>query len=486
MAKKVFCIKIAICLVAIFCLSFINSAFAWKDFEHNSYVITNFEIMEDPHGEYRFDMISSLAFSDQFKPYFQDVISLGITKSVYWIRFQSPSKEISARDTCQLLQLNNPNIDKIDVFIPVADNSSDSGVRYDVKSVGVSRPSGNRDIKDNTWVFSIPNQFMPNQFLYLRLESSSALRIPVIWWQNSLFINDAFLKNLGYGAFYGILLAMFLYNFFIFFYNFWANQIAHGLGITGPLVIMALALIRLRQGFRPARYYLLAWGILSIGIVIWVMAAYIPDTFKAVNFLLVATASESILLSFALSDRFKTLRLKQAILKKNVQYYQNLSLIDESTNLYNKRYLKEKLREEIAVALQAGNPLAILVIDIDHFKNYNDCYGHWEGDQVLVRLGEVILSVLDSSQLAFRYGGEEFVILMPNIRSDGACNIAENIRQRIQMEEFTPGVAKTAQVTVSIGLTELKRKDSPGTLFKRADDALYQAKAAGRNQIVWL
>ncbi|SMC89375.1 sensor domain-containing diguanylate cyclase [Sporomusa malonica] len=577
MITQVFLI-VLVTLVSIISNGLFNTVSAGEKSKHNIYPITDFELMEDAGGQYSIDTIRSPGFTNQFKQYPHEVISLGITKSVYWIRFQLPPNDPQTMTASQLLQFKNPNIDKIDLFIPIADQNAASGLHYLTRAVGVSRPAASRDVLDNTWVFSIPDQYRQDQFLYLRLESSSALRLPVVLWRENSFITEAFLKNIGFGIFYGILLAMLFFNLFIFFvlrdkaylfyvlyigfmllyqfqvhgylrlwldisyelynaifwvwlaaafissiyfthhflqvrsentlwnkiraallvtallqgilgvcgYNIWANQIAHGLGLAGPLVIMVLAVFRLRQGFRPARFYLLAWGVLSIGIVVWVLAAYIPDTFSAVNYLLVATACESILLSFALSDRFKTLRLKEAALTKNMQYYRDLSLTDELTGLYNKRYLTELLGREVDTALQDGRLLTLMVIDIDHFKTYNDSYGHWQGDQVLIRLGNVLLNELEKSQPAFRYGGEEFVVLLPNTNCDDAIRIADGIREKIQTEEFTLDPNVTVTVTASVGLAELTCDDNAEKLFQRADEALYKAKAAGRNQVACL
>lgn len=576
MTKKSFYIILLLVLGIVLFNGFVHVAYAWQKIEQKAYTITDFEFIEDVGGEFSFDEIRSLAVTNRFKPSPQSVISLGITQSVYWVRFQLPTEDRSAIGTSQYLQLNNPNIDKIDVFIPVAGNTIGSEVHYLTKAVGVSRPSANREIWDNTWVFPLSTQYPPNQFVYLRLESASALRLPVLLWRENSFITQAFMKSLGFGAFYGILMAMLLFNLFIFFvlrdkaylfyvsyigfmllyqfqvhghlklwldtsyeiynaifwvcltaafvssiyftsnflhvhredapwnkimavivalalvqgglgvfgFTIWANQIAHGLGLVGPLVIMALAIIRFRQGFRPARYYLLAWGVLSIGIVVWVLAAYIPDTVYAVNYLLVATASESILLSFALADRFKTLRLKEAVLTKHIQYYRDLSLTDELTGLYNKRYLIKRIEQEIDIALQVGMPLTMMVIDIDHFKTYNDSYGHWEGDRVLIRLAAVLLAVLESSQLAFRYGGEEFVVLLPSVNCDAVMPIAERFRKKIQSEEFAVASDRKVTVTVSIGLAEVKAEDNSRKLFQRADEAMYRAKKSGRNQVI--
>lgn len=574
MTKKYWIIEL-LAILTIISSGFLDRAYASQKSEHSAYPITTFELIEDVRGEYDFAAISSPVFANQFKQYPHQIISLGITKSIYWLRFQLPPNNPGAITAGQILEFGNPNIDKIDLFIPVNDNSAVDGVGYLAKSVGVSRPAANRDVLDNSWVFSIPDQYRQDQFLYLRLESSSALRLPVVLWRDNSFHTEAFLKNIGFGIFYGILLAMFFYNLFIYFilrdksylcyvlyigfmllyqfqvhghlklwldiayqsynaifwvwltaaflasiyfthyflqvkfnslwnktravlvaaalvqgcwgffgYTIWANQLAHGLGLVGPIVYMALAGWRLRQGFRPARYYLLAWGVLAVGIVVWAMAAYIPDTFTAVNYLLVATACESILLSFALSERFKTLRLKEMVLKKHMKYYRNLSLTDELTGLYNKRYFTMVMEQKMDAALEGGRLLTLMIIDIDHFKIYNDRYGHLHGDQVLSRLAQVLLSVLEQSQMAFRYGGEEFVVLLPGSNCEAAVQIADSIRGQLQAEAFVPAGDATVTITASIGVAELRQDDTPDRLFQRADVALYKAKAAGRNQVV--
>ena len=542
------------------------------------YVISDFEIIEDVMGTYSFDEISGESYASRYKPYPEQTLSLGITQSVYWVRFKLLSPNAGDMMAGQLLQLNNPNIDKINIYIPISSRDSNFENHYIVKEVGVSRARSNCDIMDNTWVFQLTNQFDKQKFVYLRLESTSALRLSIQVWKADDFISEMLLKNLGFGAFYGILLAMLIFNLFIFsvlrdkaylfyvlyigfmflyqfqvhghlrmlidipyqIYNaiFWAwlagafvcsiyftrnflqientlprldkvlsglvigailqgilgvlgynivaNQIAHALGILGPVFIIIVAAIRFSQGFRAARYYMIAWGVLAIGIIIWSLAAYLPGIFVAVNYLLLATASESILLSLALADRMKTLRIKGEVLNKRVKWYRDLSLTDGMTGLFNKRFFDMKINEEMKVALQCERPLSIMVLDIDNFKSYNDTYGHWEGDQVIIRLGEILLNVVEEEQMAFRYGGEEFVLLMPSIICEDAALIGEKIRQSFMKEEFFPADKFAVTVTVSIGVTQMRLDDHKESFFQRADKALYTSKKNGRNRLTRL
>jgi len=563
-------------ITAFFLLLFIlslHTAFAGEKQGFDGYYsITDFEIFEDVNGEYDFTTISSPAFAGQFHPSKQDVISLGISKSVYWVRFLLPSlHDMSDKHANQLLQLANPNISKLDLYIPVVNDANAANLHYIEKHAGEERYWENRDIWDTDWVFTIPQQYVQGQYVFLKLESISMLRLPILVWQEKSFFKEVFIKNIGYGIFYGILIAMFLYNLFIVFvlrdktylfyvlyiffmfmyqfdahghlklwlnieyslynalfwlclsavfifstlftasflqihadeeilskfikvlltiaaveallgvfgYSIWSNEIARFLGIIEPLSFTALAIFRLHQGFKPAMFYLVAWGGLAVGILVWIL---LPYRILAANILMFATASEAILLSLALSDRFKTLRLKERALTRNVDYYRDLSLTDELTGLYNRRSLKKKMQQEISRAIQEDKSLALIVMDIDFFKKYNDTYGHWQGDQVLSRFSEVLLNILEGTQMAFRFGGEEFVILLPNAFYDDAIAI----RSDFAAEEFTPVTNSLVHVTISGGVSILKLSDTEETLFERADKALYQAKALGRNRVEFL
>lgn len=557
---------------------YIDTVLANMTGEARTYSISNVEVLEDPEGSYDFQQVSAADYGSQYRPYHAEVLSLGITKSVYWVRFKLLSGGGMENKDEKYLQLSNSNLDKIDIYLPQnkGEFSEDSG--YRIKQVGVSRPKENRDVMDNTWVFKLSSPVDEQKFIYLRLESTSALRLPIVCWSADSFIKESFLKNLGFGAFYGVLLVMLIFNFVIYLvlrdkvylyyvlyigfmflyqfqvhghfkmlvdlpykiynavfwlwlaaafissayftryflkidtalphfdklltgmvllsivqgvvgicgYNIWANQLAHGLGILGPVVIMIAAVIRFRQGFRPARYYIVAWGVLSNGIVAWTLSAYIPSIVSGVNYLLLATASEAVLLSLALAERVKNLKLRGEVLRESVQQYKQLSLTDEMTGLYNKRCFNEKINEEINKAIHEGKPMSMLVIDIDYFKIYNDTYGHWEGDKVLSHIGEILLTFVEEGQLPFRYGGEEFVLLLPDINRDDAYWIAEKIRKTIMKQRFVPTAKSGGAVTISAGLTELQPSDNYETVFQRADLALYKAKENGRNQIVIL
>ena len=155
---------------------------------------------------------------------------------------------------------------------------------------------------------------------------------------------------------------------------------------------------------------------------------------------------------------------------------------DPLTQLGNRGAYDHAVETEVYRADRHKTPLSMLVIDIDFFKRINDDYGHLVGDQVLKKVAQMLNAQVRKSDLAFRYGGEEFVILMTNTHSDAAHTIAERIRSKIAAAVVNI-MEQTIPVTVSIGVSEFQHGESASTLFHRADQALYQAKHDGRNQV---
>ena len=165
-----------------------------------------------------------------------------------------------------------------------------------------------------------------------------------------------------------------------------------------------------------------------------------------------------------------------------------LATIDDLTNLYNRRYFFVRFHQEMERARRYLRPLSCLILDIDHFKAVNDTYGHLAGDQVLQDIAAILMTQCRRSDLAGRYGGEEFIILLPETDAIGALAIAERIREQIEQHQTVDGKGQTIQVTVSIGIAhcaaaELSRLDSPERIIQYADDALLAAKTEGRIRI---
>jgi len=165
---------------------------------------------------------------------------------------------------------------------------------------------------------------------------------------------------------------------------------------------------------------------------------------------------------------------------------ENLAITDGLTKLYNLRHFYNQLEIEIDRSNRYGHPLALLLLDIDNFKSYNDTYGHLEGDKVLVRLGQIIKSCLRTMDCAYRYGGEEFTIILPETTGEEAKNVAHRIKTSVQIENFFPEGGDIVNLTISIGVTEYFRKEPLTTFIQRADRAMYNSKAKGRNAISFL
>jgi two-component system cell cycle response regulator len=162
-----------------------------------------------------------------------------------------------------------------------------------------------------------------------------------------------------------------------------------------------------------------------------------------------------------------------------------LSLVDELTGVSNRRYLLAHLDELIERVNHDHVSAAILLFDIDHFKQVNDTYGHAAGDDVLRELAARAMNSVRSVDLVARLGGEEFVVVMPETDITIATAVAERLRLAVAREPFIIGTdGMKVAVTISIGATVAASGDGRGELLKRADDALYRAKTNGRNRVV--
>lgn len=162
----------------------------------------------------------------------------------------------------------------------------------------------------------------------------------------------------------------------------------------------------------------------------------------------------------------------------------NVIEFDALTKLRNRRSLFNILTQEINRALRYQRPLTALFIDIDDFKRYNDKYGHIAGDKVLIKLAELIAIELRQTDYSFRYGGEEFLILLPETSKEDAFSVAERLRNKFCAIDFSPAPHnQQVQQTVSIGLTAYLAKESPKQFVETADKAMYQAKNQGKNRV---
>jgi len=174
----------------------------------------------------------------------------------------------------------------------------------------------------------------------------------------------------------------------------------------------------------------------------------------------------------------------EALLKDSEKRYRELSIIDDLTQLYNSRYFYDQLKKELGrVNRYEEHYLTLLLLDLDDFKQFNDAYGHVEGDQVLSRLGQVVKRCLRQTDSAYRYGGEEFTILLPMTTSKDAAITAERIRTEFKKENFPLAPGEDVHVTVSIGLAQYKPQEDMKAFVHRADQLMYQAKKNGKDRV---
>ena len=179
------------------------------------------------------------------------------------------------------------------------------------------------------------------------------------------------------------------------------------------------------------------------------------------------------------------IKMLQDQLKQSNEMLTQLSNTDPLTQLFNRRYMIDMLEREIQRTIRKGAPLSLVMMDIDHFKQVNDCFGHQDGDLVLVTVAGLARKDLRSYDFAARYGGEEFVLTLPETNHEEAMHVAERLRQEVESQTFT-GSMSDLRVTISMGVATCPAPgiSSVADLIREADDALYRAKQGGRNRVI--
>ncbi len=191
-------------------------------------------------------------------------------------------------------------------------------------------------------------------------------------------------------------------------------------------------------------------------------------------------------LLFRIRSGERVVRLEEALAERNRQLAM-MALVDGLTGIGNRRSFDEQFHRTFSQSVRYHNPLSIVMVDIDHFKRYNDSLGHEAGDEALRRVARCLAAGIRASDAAFRYGGEEFVVLLPETHQDGARGVARRLVELVRREGIPhPENPPRGVVTISAGVSTYV----PGTivteneLLKAADDALYEAKREGRDRVV--
>ncbi|HEY9081628.1 GGDEF domain-containing protein [Magnetovibrio sp.] len=173
-------------------------------------------------------------------------------------------------------------------------------------------------------------------------------------------------------------------------------------------------------------------------------------------------------------------------LREDLEDMRREALTDALTGMANRKLFDMELRRHARDAMESGENLSLLMIDIDHFKTFNDTYGHQTGDEVLKLLASTMTKAVKGEDIPARYGGEEFAVILPSTDLDGAVHVAEHVRDRISTKKLVNRATNQnlGRITVSVGAATFEFGEPLSDLIRRADQALYKAKAIGRNRVV--
>jgi len=255
-----------------------------------------------------------------------------------------------------------------------------------------------------------------------------------------------------------------------------------GTGVVAIVLIIWASVRAVLRGFGPARFLLAGWVLFSVAVLLHLglLTGLLPYALWLLWVLPLGSLGEALLLAFALGDRIRHEQLEEAAVARERDQYRLLSERDGLTGLFNRRSLDRHLASSVDAARQSGAPLSLIVLDADHFKAFNDHFGHLAGDDILRCLARVMGGNVRREDRCFRYGGEEFVIVLPGQSIERARKVAERIRQAFRHR--SAGSDRPA-CTVSIGVAGLCEDDFPASLLARADAALYRAKEQGRDRV---
>jgi diguanylate cyclase len=187
-----------------------------------------------------------------------------------------------------------------------------------------------------------------------------------------------------------------------------------------------------------------------------------------------------------LEERLATSKSEISNLQHSLEAIRAESLTDPLTGLGNRKYFDRMIETAVQTSLVNNEPLSLLMFDIDHFKSFNDSYGHLTGDQVLRLVGQSLKQIMKGQDITARYGGEEFAVVLPNTALRHALSVADQLRRTVMAKELKKKSTGEilGRVTISVGVSLLRPDDDTDALIERADACLYAAKRAGRNRVI--
>ncbi|HEY2248669.1 MAG TPA: GGDEF domain-containing protein, partial [Bradyrhizobium sp.] len=210
------------------------------------------------------------------------------------------------------------------------------------------------------------------------------------------------------------------------------------------------------------------------------------EQIKAVVETLIQSTREMRETNKALEERLTLSKNEISNLQQSLEAIRAESLTDPLTGLGNRKYFDRMIEMAVQNALASNEPLSLLMFDIDHFKSFNDSYGHLTGDQVLRLVGMSLKQTIKGQDITARYGGEEFAVVLPNTALRQALTVADHIRRAVMAKELKKKSTGEilGRVTISVGVSMLKPGDDTDALIERADGCLYAAKRNGRNRVI--
>jgi diguanylate cyclase (GGDEF)-like protein len=264
---------------------------------------------------------------------------------------------------------------------------------------------------------------------------------------------------------------------------YFANE-ARGVLLLIYVIILLFGIFRLNT---RSFIYLSIFTLLTYAIDIALLHLYRPQSVNLnIEYLQLAVLALVLVAFSTIGGYISSLRWHLSISKsqqaKSIEIIQEMAIRDELTGLYNRRHVMELLDYEKNRSSRGGGLFCLAMLDIDHFKNVNDNYGHQAGDAVLRKVAMVMKNTLRNAEFCGRYGGEEFLIVLTQTDIRGALICAERVRTNIENTRF-PDIGADFKVTVSIGLSEYQTQDKVEKIILRADEALYRAKKCGRNRV---
>ncbi|SFM51194.1 sensor domain-containing diguanylate cyclase [Marinobacter zhejiangensis] len=272
-----------------------------------------------------------------------------------------------------------------------------------------------------------------------------------------------------------------------------------------------IGIMRWRAGLTHAKWYVISWSTMVLGTISYALAAfgYLPDFLTHEIVMQAAIGSQVILLNYAMVQRWRELNLKlleveysakqkleRQVLERTAQLRKTmnqleqanrqleaLSTRDELTGLFNRRYLDSRLQQLARESQRTGHPVALVLVDADHFKQINDRFGHGFGDSCLQSIAQVLeRNTCRPRDVAARYGGEEFALILPDTDESGALRVSQAVLEDMRDTMIEAPDGSNHSLTLSAGIAILKPGEALSSTFERADQALYRAKAGGRDR----